>query len=355
MRTVRISAAVLGIFVLGNIVWMWERPWRKDCALGLRTVTDSLVALVHLEGCSIYDENVYVSGFQYTLLSAMADTLGFNMMFDVEDNSVDRWRMLLSGEVDVLAMDVEDTVPSLYARDFVSSMPFDDFVWTVRSEDECLFSKINQWLGFMTKGSDYAEMRQRFFRSYNLAPYLDSGRKTDRISPYDGIVRRYTRLLGWDWRLLSAVIYKESRFMMEACSHRGAVGLMQVRRATAGIFGITDLFNPDENVRAGVLYLRQLEERYEEMGLDSVNVVKFTLASYNAGASRIDDCIRFTYAQGRDGSDWETVAATIPMMAEPEYYEDAEYLRHGKFHGRETIRYVRDVLSKYEEYLSVVE
>ena len=43
------------------------------------------------------------------------------------------------------------------------------------------------------------------------------------------------------------------------------------------------------------------------------------------------------------------------MMAEPEYYEDAEYLRHGKFHGRETIRYVRDVLSKYEEYLSVVE
>ena len=41
-------------------------------------------------------------------------------------------------------------------------------------------------------------------------------------------------------------------------------------------------------------------------------------------------------------------------MAEPEYYEDADFLRHGRFRGRETIQYVEDVLSKYEEYLSVI-
>ena len=142
---------------------------------------------------------------------------------------------------------------------------------------------------------------------------------------------------------------------MGARSRRGAVGLMQVKPSTAAVYGVYDLFDPEENVKAGTMFLRQIQKRYTAMGLDSVNVVKFTLAAYNAGESRIGDCINFTLDQGLDFTDWETVAATIPMMAEPEYYEDAEYLRHGKFHGSETIRYVRDVLSIYEEYLSVVE
>ena len=181
------------------------------------------------------------------------------------------------------------------------------------------------------------------------------GTRTGRISPYDDIVKRQSRLLGWDWRLLSAVIFKESRFSMGARSRRGAVGLMQVKPSTAAVYGISDLFSPEENIKAGTMFLQQIQKRYIAMGFDSVNVVKFTLAAYNAGESRIEDCINFTLDQGGNFTDWEAVARTIPQMADPEYYEDAEYLRHGKFNGSETISYVKDVLSKYEEYLSVIE
>ena len=69
----------------------------------------------------------------------------------------------------------------------------------------------------------------------------------------------------------------------------------------------------------------------------------------------IRDCVNFTMDLGRDFMDWDTVAATIPLMAEREYVEDADFLRHGRFRGQETVRYVRDVLSKYEEYRTAVE
>ena len=354
MRTVRIAGILFGFFILGNILRIWEGPRCGTESLDLSPGRDSLTACISVRS-GMYTAKGFLTGFQYTLLTGFADSMDRSLGIMGMNRRHDCWTMLSDGLVDIVAVDTSDSIPDPYAGTVSLSMPFRSYAWAVRHDDHALLHHVNMWLGLITKGREYADMERRFFRSYDLSSYIENGTRTGRISPYDDVVKRQSRLLGWDWRLLSAVICKESRFMMEACSHRGAVGLMQVRRATAGIFGITDLFNPDENVRAGVLYLRQLEERYEEMGLDSANVVKFTLASYNAGASRIDDCIRFTYAQGWDGSDWETVAATIPMMAEPEYYEDAEYLRHGKFRGGETIRYVRDVLSIYEEYLSVVE
>ena len=303
----------------------------------------------------MYTTRGFLTGFQYTLLTGFADSLDCRMGIVGTSRHQSCWSMLSDGQVDIVAVHVSDSIPEKHAGVVSLSMPFRDYAWAVRRGDQALLHQVNMWLGLVTRGERFADMECRFFRSYDLSPYIKNGTKTDRISPYDEIIRRQSRLLGWDWRLLSAVIFKESRFSMGARSRRGAVGLMQVKPSTAAVYGVYDLFDPEENVKAGTMFLRQIQKRYTAMGLDSVNVVKFTLAAYNAGESRIGDCINFTLDQGLDFTDWETVAATIPMMAEPEYYEDAEYLRHGKFHGSETIRYVRDVLSKYEEYLSVVE
>lgn len=72
------------------------------------------------------------------------------------------------------------------------------------------------------------------------------------------------------------MIFKESRFSIGAYSRRGATGLMQVMRSTAAVYGITDLFRPEENIKAGTMHLRHIERRYQNMGFDSINVVKFT-------------------------------------------------------------------------------
>ena len=81
--------------------------------------------------------------------------------------------------------------------------------------------------------------------------------------------------------LVRAVVQVESAFNPYARSPKGAQGLMQLMPATAHQFGVKNAFNPEENVRAGVAYLRQLLDRYE-------NNEELALAAYNAGPGAVD-------------------------------------------------------------------
>ena len=82
--------------------------------------------------------------------------------------------------------------------------------------------------------------------------------------------------------LIRAVIGEESANRPCAVSMKGAQGLMQLMPATAGQFGVTDPFDPKQNVDAGTKLLKQLLDRY------SGDLAK-TLSAYNAGATRVDD------------------------------------------------------------------
>ena len=132
---------------------------------------------------------------------------------------------------------------------------------------------------------------------------------------YAAIVRAHSRHYGLDPALLAAVIYQESKFDAGAHSGSGAVGLMQLRPATAkGIairtggsaFRVTDLTDPEINIRYGCWYLRNLFRKYGSERL--------VLADYNAGQGNVDRWL----ASGR---------ADIPFSETRAYVERVEDLK----------------------------
>lgn len=84
-----------------------------------------------------------------------------------------------------------------------------------------------------------------------------------------------------DEALIRAVIQTESGWNPSAVSRKGAVGLMQLIPTTAQRFGVNDMFNPKQNVDAGVRYLKTLLERYN-------GNLQLALAAYNAGEGAVD-------------------------------------------------------------------
>ena len=103
----------------------------------------------------------------------------------------------------------------------------------------------------------------------------------ERARSYDDLITEHSRSHGVRPALVRAVMQVESGFNPYARSPKGAMGLMQLMPATAKQYGVKNAFNPAENVRAGVAYLRGLLDRYE-------NNEELALAAYNAGPGAVD-------------------------------------------------------------------
>lgn len=102
-----------------------------------------------------------------------------------------------------------------------------------------------------------------------------------KAGQYDSIIEKAAQAASLEANLLRAVIVVESGFNSRAVSKRGAVGLMQLMPATASRFGVSNPFDPRENVHAGARYLKFLIDRF---GHD----VRLALAAYNAGEDAVD-------------------------------------------------------------------
>jgi soluble lytic murein transglycosylase-like protein len=104
---------------------------------------------------------------------------------------------------------------------------------------------------------------------------------SDHARMYEGLIVEHARLNAIRPDLVRAVVQVESGFNPYARSPKGALGLMQLMPATIQQFGVRNAFSPEENLRAGAAYLRQLLDRYQ-------NNEELALAAYNAGPGAVD-------------------------------------------------------------------
>ena len=94
-------------------------------------------------------------------------------------------------------------------------------------------------------------------------------------------VEETSRSHGLDPRLVDLVIRMESGYNPRAVSPKGALGIMQLMPQTASLYNVANAFDPLQNIRAGVRYLKDLLQRFNSN-------VAFALAAYNAGPGAVE-------------------------------------------------------------------
>lgn len=229
--------------------------------------------------------------------------------------------------------------------------------WALRNTSTEMLQVVNTWL---------LEKKKRFIPDLYTKYFLNSKNQHfrttsaysslggNRISVYDELIQENAKTLGWDWRLLAAVVYKESAFDTTALSYAGAQGLLQLMPVTLERFGVSNPNDPVESLLGGVKYLQYLDKFWLERVPETNERIKFILASYNIGQGHVEDAWRLTLKYRKNTQSWQEVANFLNLKSDPKYYRDP-VVKSGYAKGHIAVNYVRDVLGLFQSYKALVD
>ena len=277
---------------------------------------------------------------------------------DPEISTEDLIKMVADGEIEYTVSDRNIAVlqQGYYADIDVStevSLP-QKVAWAVRKNAPELLDTLNTWIDHLKQTPDYYAIYNKYYKNRNAfkrrvgSDYFSM--TSGRISQYDDLIKKYADEIDIDWRVLSALIYKESQFNTDAQSWAGAKGLMQIMPSTASQFGVDDITDPVQNLDAGMRYLDWLNNYWYEFVEDSTERVKFVLASYNIGPGHIMDAYKLAEKYGANPQLWDgNVEEYLLKKSTPKYYNDT-VVKNGYAKGEETVLYVQKIMEIYEHY-----
>jgi len=299
--------------------------------------------MIQLGGFDTMDKG-YLTGYHYELLGKFAQSLGDSARIDLVDKSIDCRDSLILDSLDILVMPTGqfEQMEGLKA----TSLDDTSIVW-VTKDNPVIDESLTKWFVRFRGSGEFLSAQERYFHGFN--PFRKGIRKDHSIiSPYDDIIKQASRKMGWDWKLFAALIWTESRFRIQVESPRGAFGLMQMMPHTASRYEIENLLDPEDNINAGAAYIARLQNLFRDNAADSYELIKYTLAAYNAGEGRVMDCIRFARTKGVDDSRWDSLCSVMHEMdQDPEILATMD-VWYGPFKGNETRAYVKAVLNLYD-------
>ena len=229
--------------------------------------------------------------------------------------------------------------------------------WAVRRNSPELLAELNNWIDEKKNGTLFDRLYKKYFvdRKRYLervaSDYLTSS--TGKLCEYDELLKLYASELGWDWRLLAAQAFQESRFKSDARSWAGAQGLLQLMPATARQYGVQNPLNPEENIQGAVRFLKWLSTYWHERIPDAGERLKFILASYNTGAGHVQDAQRLAEKYGGDPKSWNDVSYWLLQKSTQQYSTDP-VVKFGFCRGLEPVNYVTLILERFDHYKQFV-
>jgi membrane-bound lytic murein transglycosylase MltF len=237
---------------------------------------------------------------------------------------------------DHLARFWKQVLPAITPRDDLAVHEGGDIAWAFRKNSPKLRAEVDAFLTRHRIGTLETNME--------LREYLRSTRHVDKAS-VDTQRRRFAEVAkyfqsygdryGFDWLLVAAQGYRESGLDQQVRSPVGAIGIMQLMPPTGEAMGVGSIYEAENNVHAGVKYMRtMLDVYFKDASLSAEDRALFAFAAYNAGPGRVARLRAEAEKTGLDPNRWfgsvERVAA--------------------RRIGQETVRYVRDIYKYYIAY-----
>jgi membrane-bound lytic murein transglycosylase F len=228
--------------------------------------------------------------------------------------------------------------------------------WALRANNPQLLKQLNAFIAKEYRGLFYNMAYKKYFKAPRNVAKLKQGQlqlqEQGKLSPYDDLIKKYAEQYQFDWRLIAAQMYQETKFNPHAKSWVGAQGLLQVMPATAREMGVKDMHNPENGIKAGVKYLDHVRKQFPE-SLPVGDRVWFSLAAYNAGSGHVRDAIALAKQQGLNPDRWfDNVERAMLLLANKKYAAKA---RHGYVRGQEPVKYVREIRQRFGAYVQLTE
>lgn len=283
---------------------------------------DDPLAITDTLRCTIYLPSHAGSrvSYHYELLKKFASVNGYVLQYEPVTDTAAIWEMVLTHQTDILAINIiSDSIPKVASGKICITPKITDMgeAW-ITAKDRCPWEmNLQHWVQLFRISPQYTRFKARFLPA------------SIKRSPYDSLLRVCGRSLGWDWKILQSVMYQESKYRMNAYSYRGAIGLMQMKASTARDMKVTNLFDPEENIRGACAYFAFLRKNMNLSEIPVDEQMHFILAAYNAGMGRVQEDRDKALADGKNPNRWEDVS----------FYEPEQ-----------TQQYIREIWDRYYQW-----
>jgi membrane-bound lytic murein transglycosylase MltF len=219
----------------------------------------------------------------------------------------------------------------------------EDLAWAMRKDSPELKRKVDEFIEGHKVGTAYGNiLLWRYLRNTNWVTSATSGEEMKKFQAYVTFFKKYAAQYDFDYLMLIALGYQESRLNQDLRNPSGATGIMQVmpRDAAAPPINIPNVDTAEPNIEAGAKMLREIEDTYfKDAALDPLNRTLMTFASYNAGPTLVSTLREKATSEGLDPNLW---------------FGNVELLV-AKDVGQGTVRYVSNIYQYYVAYKLALE
>ena len=348
----------LGDIAIGNITITDERARKVDFSIPIyRGVSEVIVhgaetpEISDLEGLSGRSVHIRTSSSFFESVVELNQTLGARGLAPVKIEVVDEHlqtedilELVNAGVIGITVADSHmaafwsNVHENIVVRSDLELKSGREIAWALRKDFSGMKPIVDDFIRGNRKGTLTGNVLfQRYLKNNRYVHNASASADRKRFQAMAALFRRYSTDYEFDWLLIAAQAYQESRLIQSRRSPAGAIGVMQLLPATAiaAPVSIPNIEDLEANIHAGHKYLRHVTDHYfDDPQIDELNRHLFAFAAYNAGPTRIARLRREAARRGLDQNQW---------------FGEVERIVAEKV-GREPVTYVRNIFKYYVTY-----